>query len=81
MIFCESSPSKLTTLGKRCFGFSDTFDVKNNKLQVTISQLPETVSEIGSHAFYNAGPNVKISQLPPNLETLNEYSFAGCENL
>lgn len=74
-------PSKLTTLGKRCFGFSDTFDVKNNKLQVMISQLPETVSEIGSHAFYNAGPYVKISQLPPNLTTLNEYSFAGCENL
>ena len=48
---------------------------------MTISQLPETVSEIGSHAFYNAGPYVRISQLPPNLEILNEYSFAGCENL
>ena len=48
---------------------------------MTISQLPETVSEIGSHAFYNAGPYVKISQLPPNLEILDVYSFAGCENL
>jgi hypothetical protein len=75
-------PSQLERIGVRAFGYSDATGYINlapqgavTELQINIDSLPDSIAEIGSYAFYSAGDNVRIANLPVNLEVLNEITF------
>jgi len=60
----------VTTIGAECF--------KNSSV-MTIS-LPDTITKIKHHAFYNCKSLEKVD-LPKNLEYIGGYAFGGCESL
>ena len=50
-------------------------------MKVRCSKLPDSVKEIGQNCFYYGGPNIKLTELPTSLETLDSWSFVYCDNL
>ena len=52
-----------------------------NTGQVKINKLPNALVEIGQNAFQNAGPNITITELPPNLTKIGSFGFHGCPNI
>ena len=76
-------PKKLEHIGERAFGRSDSNAslINQLKLQCQIEYLPETVKTIEAYAFYYGGPNITISQIPPEITELKSFTFTNCENL
>lgn len=50
-------------------------------MKVSISELPEGLTELGRGAFWQTGPNVTISKLPSSLSVLDNFTFFNCENV
>lgn len=46
-----------------------------------IEGLPTALSELGTAAFYNAGPGLVLTALPASLRSLESWAFAGCPNV
>lgn len=88
-------PNSLTTINGSAFAHCPNLEtinlndeitsIKNNaflscsKLQLT--SLPKKLKELGSAAFQSAGEGIRITELPPELEILNSWTFNGCSNV
>ena len=46
-----------------------------------IEGLPASLSEIGTAAFYNAGPGLHLTELPIEYRSIESWTFAGCSNV
>lgn len=47
-------------------------------MQISINELPENLTYLGNSAFWNAGPNVIVTKIPKNIETLSNFCFTFC---
>lgn len=45
------------------------------------SKLSNTLTQIAANAFYNAGPNITLENLPENLLMLGDWAFYNCTGL
>lgn len=50
-------------------------------MKMKCTKLADTITKIGSGAFYAGGPNITITSLPANLITLQNWAFYGCSGL
>ena len=64
--------SNIVSIGTRAFMATGSLHLFN---------LPPKVTYLPNNAFYNAGPNVTLSELPPALETIEMGAFFGCPNI
>ena len=77
----NSSNPVLTYLGDHAYGGFGGGLWGYTLMQVRCEKLPDTVTSIGMNCFYYGGPNIRLTQLPENLETLASWSFVNCINL
>ena len=52
----------------------------SNCENLTTVEIPNTVEQIGSHAF-SACKNLEYVKLPSNVKTIGEGAFDGCEKI
>lgn len=64
--------SQVTRIGELAFAETDV---------LMMNELPATLEYIGIRAFLNAGPEVRISTLPNNLNKIPTQCFMGCSNV
>ena len=64
--------SNIVSIGTRAFMATSSLHLFN---------LPPKVTSLPNNAFYNAGPNVTLSELPPALEIIEMGAFFGCPNI
>lgn len=57
------------------------FSAETGYLQVIIEQLPDSLTNIGERAFYRGGNNIRISNLPSNLNKIPRQCFMQCPNV
>ena len=69
----------LTKIGARAYSIGTVGG--GATMRVRCSKLPDSVKEIGQNCFYYGGPNIKLTELPASLETLDSWSFVYCDNL
>ena len=72
-------PEKLNGTTVRAIG-PNAFYKYNNTNQVTLVEMPDTVTEIGSKAFLGC-TNLQQIKLSRNLQIVGEEAFAGCTSL
>lgn len=51
-----------------------------SQLMITAISIPDSVTEIGAHAF-DGCTKLESVKLPSNLETIGDYAFRGCRSL
>lgn len=69
-------PATLKSIGAYAFAGSTSQTMK-----VAINELPSGLMTLGQSAFWNAGPNIIVTELPKNLETLNGQTFTFCSGV
>ena len=66
----------ITKIGDQAFR-----SIANVPMQLTVNELPSSLTYLGFSAFQSGGPNVKITTIPSGLEEIQGYAFSRCENV
>lgn len=61
--------TKLTNIGSGAFGYTEIEEII----------IPESVTKLGKHAFYFS--RLKSIRIPASVQLIDDYCFAGCDNL
>lgn len=69
--------ASLTTIGEQAF----SSDVNTPEGSLCLTELPTNLKVIKANAFFKAGENIKIENLPNSLEEIQQNGFAFCRNL
>ena len=73
-------PSKCKVIRSDFYSSSLTEDYRNLIKQMITIEIPDTVTEIGSYAFYEFN-NVEKINIPNSVTSIGESAFARCFNL
>ena len=73
-------PSKCKAIRSDFYNSSLTEDYRNLIKQMITIEIPDTVTEIGSYAFYEFN-NVEKINIPNSVTSIGESAFARCFNL
>ena len=73
-------PSKCKVIRSDFYNSSLTEDYRNLIKQMITIEIPDTVTEIGSYAFYEFN-NVEKINIPNSVTSIGESAFARCFNL
>ena len=73
-------PSKCKVIRSDFYSSSLTEDYRNLIKQMITIEIPDTVTEIGSYAFYEFN-NVENIVMSKKITKIGEYAFCGCSSL